>query len=102
MHPLLMLVAGLAVGVMGVRLAKSENARKALQTTATTTGQTVRTGLNQARSEVRDVAVSGLKTIETTSAVLRRKLDDTSPDKMPETPAGPGSARAADGGQEGS
>jgi hypothetical protein len=58
MHPLFTVTAGLVVGVMGVRLAKSANARKALQSTAARGGETVRTGLNQARTGVRDAAVS--------------------------------------------
>src|SRR5215203_1832013 len=85
----------LVVGVMGVRLAKSANARKALQSTAARGGETVRTGLNQARTGVRDAAVSGLKTIEKTSATLQRKLTDTPPEKLPDIPMQEGSAGPA-------
>ena len=95
MHPLFTLVAGLVVGVMGVRLAKSANARKALQSTAARGGETVRTGLDQARTGVRDAAASGLKTIEKTSVALQRKLNNTAPEKAPDTPAQEGSAGAA-------
>ena len=104
MHPLFTLIAGLAVGVMGVRLAKSANTRKALQSTAATGGETVRTGLNQARSAVRDAAVSGLQTIEKTSAALREKLNNTPPTKGPDTRSHEGSAGAAqtNDGQEAS
>ena len=77
MHPLFTLVAGVVVGVMGVRLTKSANAQKALQLTAARGGETVRTGLDQARSGVREAAVSGLETIEKTSAGLRRKLSNS-------------------------
>ncbi len=64
----------------------------------------VRTGMNQARSGVRDVAVSGLERVEKASVALRRKLDDMPPEKMPDVPPAEGSARAAeaDDGQEGS
>lgn len=77
MNPLLMLFAGIAVGAMGVRLAKSSNLPKALQSTALTGGQAVRTGLNQAGSGVRGAAVLGLQTVEKTSAALQRKLNTT-------------------------
>jgi hypothetical protein len=102
MHPLFTVTAGLVIGVMGVRLAKSANARKALQSTAARGGETVRTGLNQARTGVRDAAVSGLKTIEKTSATLQRKLTDTPPEKLPDIPMQEGSAGPAgtnDGGE---
>ena len=96
MHSLFTLVAGLVVGVMGVRLAKSADARKALQSSAARSGETVRTGLNQARTGVRDAAVSGLKTVEKTSVALQRKLNNTAPEKAPDTPAQEGSAGAAE------
>ena len=96
MHPLFTLAAGLAVGIMGVRLAKSANARTALQRTTSAGGETMRTGLSQARRGVREAAVSGLKTIEKTSVALQRKLDDSSPEKMLDTHAQEGSARAAE------
>ena len=101
MHPLFTVIAGVAVGVMGVRLAKSANPRKALQLTAATGGETMRTGLNQTRSVVRGAAVSGLKTIEKTSAALREKLANTSPEEVSDTPTHDGSAgtaQANDGG----
>ena len=100
MHPLFRLVAGVAVGVMGVRLAKSASSRKALQSTAATGGETVRTGLNHARSGVRDAAVSGLKTIEKTSAALRHKLNNMPPQQAPDAPSqgtSAGVAEASDG-----
>ncbi len=96
MHPLFTVIAGVAVGVMGVRLAKSANTRKALQSTAATGAGMVHTGLNHARSGVRDAVVSGLTTIEKTSAALRRKLDNTPPNQVPDTPAHEGSAGAAE------
>lgn len=96
MNPLFVLIAGVAVGVMGVRVAKSANTRKVLQSTAATGEETVRTGLNQARSGVLDATVSGLETIERTSAALRRKLNNTPPEKVPDTAAHEGSAGAAE------
>ncbi len=95
MHPLFTVIAGVAVGVMGVRLAKSANPRKALQLTAATGGETMRTGLDQTRSVVRGAAVSGLKTIEKTSAALRNKLDNTPPKEGPDTSPPEGSAGTA-------
>ncbi len=95
MHPLFTVIAGVAVGVMGVRLAKSSNPRKILQLTAATGGETVRTGLNQTQSVVRCVAVSGLTTIEKTSAALRDKLNNTPPKEGPDTSAHEGSAGTA-------
>ena len=104
MHPLFTLAAGLTVGVMGVRLAKSASARKALQSTAATGGETVRIGLNQARSGVRDATISGLETIEKTSSALRRKLNNTPPERGADARAHEGLAGAAeaDGGEEAS
>ena len=96
MHPLFMLAAGLVAGAMGVRLAKSTNARKALQSTAARSGETVRTGLNQARTGVRDAAVSGLKSIEKTSAALQRKLANTPSENAPDIPAQEGLAGPAE------
>lgn len=84
MHPLFTLVAGLAVGVVGVRLAKSANTRIGLHPTVVRGGKMVRTGFNQARNRARGAAVSGLKTIERTSGALGRKLDETSSEPMPE------------------
>ena len=99
MHPLLTLVAGVAVGVVGVRMAKSANAQKALQGTAAKGGETVRTGLTQARGAVRGAAVSGLRTVENTSAALRRKLDDTPAGEMHEQ-AAPESSALSGGGDD--
>ena len=96
MNPLFTLIAGVAVGVVGVRVAKSANTRKVLQSTAATGGETVRTGLNQAQSGLLDAAVSGLETIERTSAALRRKLNNTPPEEMPDTGPHEGSAAAGD------
>ncbi len=96
MHPLFTFVAGVSVGVIGVRMAKSANARKALQPTVARGGEMVRTGMNQARSGVRDVAVSGLERVEKASVALRRKLDDMPPEKMPDVPPAEGSAREAE------
>ena len=95
MHPLFTVIAGVAAGAIGVRLAKSTNPRKALQTAAATGGQTVRTGLDQTRSTVRDATVSGLKTIEKTSAALREKLDNIPPKEGPDTSAHEGTAGTA-------
>ena len=103
MNPLFMLFAGIAVGAMGVRLAKSSNLPKALQSTALTSGQAVRTGLNQAGSGVRGAAVLGLQTVEKTSAALQRKLNTTpvegnptAPEETSDTNAPEGSAAAPD------
>ena len=103
MNPLFTLAAGVVVGVMGVRLAKSADSQKAMQSTAAGR-ETLRTGLNQARSGVREAAVSGLKTIESTSAALRQKLENMSPKELPDIPAPEGSAAAAEpnGGEEAS
>ncbi len=101
MHPLFTVIAGVAVGVMGVRLTKSASTRRALQSTTATGRETVRAGLNQTRGAVRGAAVSSLKTIEKTSAALREKLDNTSPKEGPDTSAYAGSAgtaQANDGG----
>ena len=103
MNPLLTLVAGAAVGVLSVRMAKSANAQKALRTTAARGRETVRTGLDQARRGGRDAAVSGLKAVENTSATLRRKLDDTLAEELPESTNLEGAAKPgeADDGREG-
>ena len=97
MYPLFTLFAGMAVGVIGVRLAKSLNLPKALLSTALTSGQAVRTGLDQAGSGVRGAAVLGLQTVEKTSAALQRKLNTTSPEGNPTAPDETSDTSAPDG-----
>ena len=97
MNPLFMLFAGIAVGAMGVRLAKSSNLPKALQSAALTSSQAVRTGLNQAGSGVRGAAVLSLETVEKTSAALQRKLNTTPSEGTPPAPEGTSDTSAPEG-----
>lgn len=78
MHPFLTLTAGIAVGAIGVRLAKSAKPQVSLQSSASSGIQAVRSGLAQTQSGARDAAVSGLSVIEKASATLRQKLGSTS------------------------
>lgn len=78
MHPFLTLTAGVAVGAIGVRLAKSAKPQVSLQSSASSGIQAVRSGLAQTQSGARDAAVSGLSVIEKASASLRQKLGSTS------------------------
>ncbi len=102
MHPLFTVIAGIAVGIVGVRLGKSASTRKALQSTAATGRETVRADWNQTRGAVRGAAVSSLKTIEKTSAALREKLDNTSSKEVPDTSAHESSAGTAQANDDGS
>ena len=101
MNPLFTLFAGIAVGVMGVRLVKSSNLPRVLQSTARTGGQTVRIGLNQAGSGVRGAAVLSLQTVEKTSAALQRKLNTTPPEETSDTSAPEGSAATPEANDSG-
>lgn len=80
MHPLLTVAAGLVVGAMGVRLAKSVKTRESLKSSAATGLETARSGLIQARGGARGAALSGLSVVERSSAGLRRRLE-TPPDR---------------------
>lgn len=86
MKPLFTLLTGMAVGVMGVRLVRSSNLPRVVQSTADTSSEAVRTGLNQAGSAVRGAAVRGLQAVEKTSAALHRKLNTTAPEENPAAP----------------
>ena len=78
MHPFLTLTAGVAVGALGVRLAKSAKPQVPPQSSSSSGIQAVRSGLAQTQSGARDAAVSGLNVIEKASAALRQKLGSTS------------------------
>ena len=71
MLPLLTFASGLIVGIAGVRLVKSAKSGDGLRAAADTVG-----------AKAREAAVSGLATVEKTSASLRDKLK---PAKAPET-----------------
>ncbi len=93
MHPLLTVAAGLVVGAMGVRLAKSAKAREALKSSAAAGLETARSGLSQARGGARGAALSGLSVIERSSAGLRRKLGTPSGSTEVVDPPAPGPKR---------
>ena len=78
MHPFLTLAAGVAFGVIGVRLVKSAKPQVLLQSSASSGIQAVRSSLAQTQSGARSAAVSGLSGIEKASAALRQKLGSTS------------------------
>lgn len=73
MLPLLTFASGFVAGVVGLRLIKSVNAPETLRSAA---GK-ARQGLDQAQSSLRQATVSGLSTIEKSSASLRSKLAET-------------------------
>jgi len=70
MLPLLTFASGIVAGVIGVKLLKQAKAPAAIKSMA----QKARSGLDKAGEELRDAAVSGLSTVEKSSASLRQRL----------------------------
>lgn len=97
MKPPFTLLAGIAVGVMGVRLTRSSNLPRVVQSTGQLSSEAVRTGLNQAGSGVRGAAVLALQAIEKTSAALQRKLNTTPSEENYKAAEEMSQTRAADG-----
>jgi len=79
MLPLLTFASGLIVGIAGIRLARSAKPGDGLKAAADTIGTKAREGLESARSGLREAAVTGLSTVEKTSASLRDRLKPTAP-----------------------
>ncbi|SCM76193.1 conserved hypothetical protein [uncultured Pleomorphomonas sp.] len=90
MLPLLTFASGLIVGIAGIRLARSAKPGDGLKAAADTIGTKAREGLESARSGLREAAVTGLSTVEKTSASLRDRLQPTAPPSSAgEAPAAP-------------
>ncbi len=88
MLPLLTFASGLIVGIAGVRLARSAKPGDGLKAAADTLGAKAREGLETARSGLREATVTGLSTVEKTSASLRDRLKPAVPASPPaEAPA---------------
>jgi len=86
MRPLLTFASGLLAGIVGIRLLKTVKLPENLRANATarldTLGDKARHGFDKAETGLRQATVSGLETIEKSSASLRSKL-------TPSTSAGP-------------
>ena len=74
MLPFLTFATGLLAGIAGVRLLKSAKFDAIPTPSAADLGKTAREGFDRARTGLREAAVSGLTTVEKTSAGLREKL----------------------------
>jgi len=91
MLPLLTFASGIVAGVIGVKLLKQAKAPAAIKSIA----QKARSGLDKAGEELRDAAVSGLSTVEKSSASLRQKLTGESEPRSTEPATADGTAPAA-------
>ncbi len=94
MLPLLTFASGLVAGIVGIRLIKKVGTPQATApaTGLETIGDKARHGLDKAQTSLRQATVSGLSTIEKSSASLREKLAAV-PAEAPAQPAKPAAAR---------
>lgn len=91
MLPLLTFASGIVAGIVGVRLIKSSKAPQRLRAAGAATaaglgtlGEKAWHGMGQAQAGLRHAAVSGLSTIEKSSASLRAKLESGEAEPEPE------------------